>query len=82
MVLNGYHLNEMPSQHESTNDLPSFDDQDYRPHLVPRKSPLKEKYGKLGSLYNPNNVDPRTIKIDSRLSNPAGVNTNYGIGDS
>ena len=46
----------MPSQYESTNELPSYDDQDYnKPHLVPRKSPLKEKYGKLGSLYNPNN---------------------------
>jgi hypothetical protein len=50
--------------------------------LVPRRSPLKEKYGKLGSLYNPNQVDPRKIQQSPRSYNPAGVNTNYGIGDS
>jgi hypothetical protein len=50
--------------------------------LVPRKSPLKEKYGKLGSLYNPNNLDPRDFQIDPMLDKPAGVTTSYGLGDS
>ena len=74
-------MNEI-SQYESTNELPTYDDQDYKPALVPRRSPLKEKYGKIGSLYNPNYVDPRKIPMDSLANKPAGVNTNYGIGDS
>jgi hypothetical protein len=43
---------------------------------------LKEKYGKIGSLYNPNHIDPRKIQIDPNWDKPAGVTTNYGIGDS
>ena len=27
-----------------------------------RKSPTKEKYGKIGALYNPNNIDPRSYE--------------------
>lgn len=64
----GYNIREeQPYQYksydtESPGNDPSFDQYDQmKPALVPRKSPLKEKYGKLGSLYNPNNVDPRTI---------------------
>jgi hypothetical protein len=53
-----------------------------KPVLVSRKSPLKDKYGKLGSLYNPNNVDPRNFQVDPMLDKPAGVITNYGVGDS
>ena len=77
-------LNESPyqfSSYDNSGESPSFDER-MKPGLVPRKSPLKEKYGKLGSLYNPNNVDPRNILIDPMQNKPAGVITNYGMGDS
>ena len=77
-------LEEQPykfTSYDTESASPNINDQ-MKQTPVPRKSPLKEKYGKLGSLYNPNNVDPRNFQIDPMLDKPAGVITNYRIGDS
>ena len=43
-----------------------------------KNSPVKEKYGKLGALYNPNNIDPRLYDSPDKVKQ-AGVSTNYGV---
>ena len=41
------------------------------------RSPIK-KFAKIGSLYNPNYIDPRRVVTDPQVDMPAGVKTNYG----